>query len=84
MDSTKWDQWLTSIGAVLAVLSAIIGGTVVIENRYAKAQEVKAQLEDYYTRQIKLRILEIDLKANQTPSDKALREYLIQELEKKN
>ena len=77
-----FEHWLTTGAAVVAVLSTIIGGTVVIESRYAKAQEVKEQLNDFYEKQIKLRILEIDLKPNPTPSDKALREYLVQELNK--
>lgn len=80
----SWDHWVTGVTAAITIITAVVGGTVVIENRYAKAQEVKAQLEDYYTRQIKLRILEIDLKPNPTPSDKALREYLVQELGKKD
>jgi hypothetical protein len=67
---------------VIAVLTAIVGTTVAIETRYAKSAEVKAQLEEYYARQIKLRILEIDLKPNPTPADKALRQYLQQELQK--
>lgn len=74
---------MTATGAALAVLTAIVGATVAVETRYAKSAEVKAQLEDYYTRQIKLRILEIDLKPMPTPADKALRQYLIQELQKK-
>jgi len=77
------DRWMTATGAALAVLTAIVGATVGVETRYAKSAEVKAQLEDYYTRQIKLRILEIDLKPMPTPADKALRQYLIQELQKK-
>jgi Mn2+/Fe2+ NRAMP family transporter len=77
------DRWMTATGAALAVLTAIVGATVAVETRYAKSAEVKAQLEDYYTRQIKLRILEIDLKPMSTPADKALRQYLIQELQKK-
>lgn len=74
------NQWLTTGGAIIAVLTAIIGGTVTIENRYAKAEEVRQQLSEYYAKQLKLRILEIDLKPNQTPADRALREYLMQEL----
>lgn len=77
------DRWMTATGAALAVITAIVGATVAVETRYAKSAEVKAQLEDYYTRQIKLRILEIDLKPTPTPADKALRQYLIQELQKK-
>jgi len=83
MKPFSWEHWMTGVTAAITIVTAVVGGTVVIENRYAKAQEVKAQLEDYYTRQIKLRILEIDLKPNPTPSDKALREYLVQELQKK-
>jgi type II secretory pathway pseudopilin PulG len=76
------EKHLATAGAVIAVLTAIVGTTVAIETRYAKSAEVKAQLEEYYARQIKLRILEIDLKPNPTPADKALRQYLQQELQK--
>ncbi len=75
-------KYLATAGAALAVLTAIVGTTLTVESRYAKSAEVKAQLDDYYARQIKLRILEIDLKAEQTPSDRALRQYLLQELQK--
>lgn len=73
---------LATAGALIAVLTTIVGTTVAIETRYAKSAEVKAQLEDYYAKQLKLRILEIDLKAEQTPADRALRQYLQQELQK--
>jgi hypothetical protein len=76
------ERHLSIVGASLALVTAIVGTTVVIESRYAKAAEVKAQLDELYAKQIKLRILEIDLKADQTPSDRALRQYLIQELGK--
>ena len=75
-------RWIATAGALIAALSVIIGATVAIETRYAKAQEVKQQLDDYYARQIKLRILEIDLKPAPTPADRALRQYLVQELQK--
>lgn len=78
------ERWLTTSGAVIAVLTAIVGATIAVETRYAKSAEVKAQLEEYYAKQLKLRILEIDLKAEQTPSDRALRQYLMQELGKEN
>jgi hypothetical protein len=74
------DRWFATAGAVIAVLTAVIGGTVAIETRYAKAQQVKEQLDEYYAKQIKLRLLEIDLKPNPSPSDKALKQYLLQEL----
>ena len=76
------ERQLATAGAVLAVLTAIVGTTVAIETRYAKAAEVKAQLEEYYAKQLKLRILEIDLKLDPTPADRALRQYLQQELNK--
>lgn len=78
------ERWLTTTGAVLAVLTAIVGTTVAIETRYAKSAEVKAQLEEYYAKQLKLRILEIDLKPHPTPADRALRQYLMQELNRGN
>jgi len=58
------DRWVTTVGAVIALLTAIIGGTITIETRYAKSAEVKQQLEEYYAKQLKLRILEIDLKSS--------------------
>lgn len=70
------------IGTILAFVVGVVGTTVTIDSRYAKSQEVKAQLDEYYARQIKLRILELDLKQNKTPSDMALKEYLMQELNK--
>ena len=74
------ERHLTTIGAVLAVLTAIVGTTIAVETRYAKSAEVKAQLNEYYAKQLKLRILEIDLKPNPSPADRALRQYLQQEL----
>ena len=76
------ERHLATAGAALAVLTAIVGTTIAIETRYAKSAEVKAQLEDYYAKQLKLRILEIDLKPDPTPADRALRQYLMQELSK--
>ena len=74
------ERHLTTLGAVLAALTAIVGTTIAVETRYAKSAEVKAQLNEYYAKQLKLRILEIDLKPNPSPADRALREYLQQEL----
>jgi len=76
------ERHLATAGTVIGVLTAIVGTTVAVETRYAKATEVKAQLEEYYAKQLKLRILEIDLKADPTASDRALRQYLQQELNK--
>jgi len=76
------ERHLTTIGAAVAVLTAVVGTTIAVETRYAKSAEVRAQLEEYYARQIKLRILEIDLKPQPTPADRALKQYLLQELNK--
>lgn len=78
------ERWFATAGAVVAVLTAVVGATVAIETRYAKAQEVKQQLDEYYAKQLKLRILEIDLKTNPSPSDKALKQYLLQELKQES
>lgn len=75
--------------SVLALLTGIISGTVVVESRYAKASDlqvrlagVQGQLNDYYARSLRLRILELQLKpaAEFTSADKALLEYMQQEL----
>lgn len=76
------ERHLTTIGAVLAVLTAIVGTTIAVESRYAKAAEVAAQLDEFYAKQLKLKILEIDLKPDPTPADRAMRQYLLQELQK--
>lgn len=80
--SKSVERHLATAGAVIAVLTAIVGTTIAVETRYAKSAEVKAQLEEYYAKQLKLRILEIDLKTEQTPADRALKQYLLQELKK--
>ena len=67
--------------AAAALLITLITGVVTIENRYAKAQEVKAQLDSYYARGLKTRILEIQLKpAPLSAADRALLDHLQQEL----
>lgn len=76
------NRQLEIVAAAVALIATLVGATVTIENRYAKAADVERKLDEYYAKQIKLRILEIDLKADQTPSDRALRQYLQQELNK--
>ena len=76
------ERHLASIGALIAVLTAIVGTTIAIENRYAKAADVKEQLNELYAKQLKLKVLELDLKADPTPADRAMRQYLLQELQK--
>ena len=76
------EKHLATAGAVIAVLTAIVGTTIAVETRYAKAAEVAAQLDEFYVKQLKLKVLEIDLKPDPTPADRALRQYLLQELQK--
>jgi hypothetical protein len=78
------NKTLQFLAAALGVLVTMVGTTVAVDNRYAKSQEVKQQLTEFYEKQLKLRILEIDLKPNPTPSDQALKQYLLQELKTGN
>ena len=50
------EKHLATAGAVIAVLTAIVGTTIAIETRYAKAAEVAAQLDEFYAKQLKLKI----------------------------
>jgi hypothetical protein len=72
------------LAAALGVVITVVGTTVAVDNRYAKSQEVQQQLNDFYDKQLKLKILEIDLKPNPTPADQAMKQYLLQELNRKN
>lgn len=74
------DKQIGALVSGLALLTAVIGGTVTIENRYAKAEQVKAQMNDLWSKQLKLRILELQLKPSLTTSEKALLEHMQQEL----
>jgi len=76
------NRQLEITAAVVALLVTLVGGTVTIENRYAKAQDVKQQLDNLYAKQLKTRILELQLKAPDqfTPADRAMLLHLQQEL----
>lgn len=76
------EKHLATAGAVIAVLTAIVGTTIAVETRYAKSAEVREQLNELYAKQLKLKVLELDLKADPTPADRAMRQYLLQELQK--
>jgi hypothetical protein len=80
--SKSVEHQLATAGAVIAVLTAIVGTTIAVESRYAKAADVKEQLNELYAKQLKLKVLELDLKADPTPADRAMRQYLLQELQK--
>jgi len=71
---------LSLFGGLLALLTTVVATTVTIDSRYAKSAEVKQQFCQARKQQLRDRIFELDLKANKTPSDKALREYLQQQL----
>jgi len=73
-------RWWSLLGAGAAVLASIVGTTITIDNRYAKSQEVQQQFAAARKQQLRDRIFELDLKLNPTAADKALREYLMQQL----
>jgi predicted ATPase with chaperone activity len=74
------DNRFSLLGGALALLTTVVATTVTIDSRYAKSAEVKQQFCQARKQQLRDRIFELDLKANKTPSDKALREYLQQQL----
>ena len=71
---------LSLAGGALALLTTIVATTLTIDSRYAKSAEVRQQFCQARKQQLRDRIFELDLKANKTPNDKALREYLQQQL----
>lgn len=72
---------LPVLGAVAALLTTVVGTTLAIDQRYAKSQEVQAQFLQARKQQLRDRIFELDLKPNPSPADKALREYLLRQLQ---
>lgn len=68
--------------ALLALVTGLVTGAVTIENRYARAVEVNAQLNNLWAKTLKLRILELELKpAGQfTSADEALVRHMREEL----
>lgn len=64
----------------IAVFASIIGTTLAVDNRYAKSAEVRVQFCQARKQQLRDRIFELDLKAVKTESDRALRNYLDQQL----
>lgn len=74
------NQRLSLLGGGLALLTTIIGTTIAIDSRYAKSQEVRQQFCEARKQQLRDRIFELDLKEPKSPNEKALREYLQQQL----
>ena len=71
---------LSLLGGGLALLTTVIGTTLAIDSRYAKSAEVRQQFCEARKQQLRDRIFVLDLKVQKSPSDKALREYLQQQL----
>ena len=71
---------LSLIGGLLALLTTVVGTSVALDQRYAKSEEVKSQFCAARKQTLRDRIFELDLKPNKSASDKALREYLQQQL----
>ena len=61
-------------------LLTIVGTTIAIDARYAKSAEVQDQFCKARKQALRDRIFEIDLKPDRSAADKALREYLSQQL----
>ena len=74
------NQRLSLLGGLLALLTTVVATTVTIDSRYAKSAEVRQQFCQARKQQLRDRIFELDLKADKTPNDRALREYLQQQL----
>ena len=74
------DNRLSLLGGLLALLTTVVATTVTIDSRYAKSAEVREQFCEARKQQLRDRIFELDLKANKTPNDRALRKYLQQQL----
>lgn len=72
---------MSLIGGGLAILTTVVATTIAIDARYAKSQEVKQQFCQARKQQLRDRIFELDLKPVKSASDKALREYLQQQLQ---
>lgn len=71
---------LTILGGIATLLTAIVGTTIAVDSRYAKSAEVKDQFCAARKQTLRDRIFELDLKPERSASDKALREYLQQQL----
>ena len=65
---------------ILTFISAIVGTTIAFDSRYAKSEIVEQKLDENYSKMLKLRLLEINLKEQQSPADEALKQYIKQEL----
>lgn len=67
---------------IVLLLSTLIGSTVLIETRYAKAVDVQKEINSMYAKTLKTKILELQLKPEKdfTAADKALLDHLQQEL----
>jgi len=65
---------------ILTFISAIVGTTIAFDSRYAKSEVVEQKLDENYSKMLKLRLLEINLKEQQSPADEALKQYIKQEL----
>lgn len=70
-----------AVGVVMLV-TTLVGSVVVVESRYAKAVDVKSEINELYAKTLKNKIMELQLKppGQFTTSDKAMLEHLQQEL----
>lgn len=76
------NRQLEILASVAALIATLVTATITIENRYAKAVDVESKINAVYAKQLKTRMLEIQLKPPEsfTPADKAMLLHLQQEL----
>lgn len=75
------EKHLSTTACIITLITALIGATITVESRYAKAKEVQQQMDSLWAKQLKLRILELQLQPSPlNNNDKALLDYLQQEL----
>lgn len=77
------NAFVTIAAATLAIITTIVGTTIAIDGRYAKAQDVKEQFCEARKQNLKDRIFEMTVKRDKTDADKTLLEYWQRQLEEK-
>lgn len=79
---------VTSVVGIASFVVAIVGGTIVFEDRYAKAAdlievrvEISQAVDQNYKRQLEDKLFELRLKPNPTATDRALIQRYEQQLQ---
>jgi len=74
-------QRTIAVTGLITLATILIGGVITFENRYAKIADVSNQIETFYEKTIRLRVLELELKGDKLEShERALLNHLKREL----